>query len=121
MTTGNVELITFGMTLCLVLESCVEFVLPLIVGWLDMPRDNVAYLKSTWIVFVLGVVGLIASIVVYFMDINGEKILHNTPDEEQAQQDAKRAIEILAENLAEKAMAVSVKIEDDKVKDLVKG
>jgi hypothetical protein len=83
--TVPVELITFGMTLCLVLESCVEFVLPLIVGWLDIPRDNEAYLKSTWIVFVLGCIGLIASIVVYFMDVNGSKVLHNTPEEEEAQ------------------------------------
>lgn len=81
MTVGHVELITFGMTLCLVLESCFEFIIPLIVGIIDMPRDNAAYLKSTWIIFVLGIVGLISSIAVTFMDINGEKVLHNTPDE----------------------------------------
>merc|ERR1712194_544878 len=82
------ELITLGMTLCLVLESCVEFVLPLIVGYLDTPRDNDAYLKSTWIVFVLGVVGFVASIVVFFMDMNTGKVLHNPPEQQDAQDKA---------------------------------
>ena len=91
MTVGNPDLVTFGMTLCLVLESVVEFIVPLIVGYIDIPRDNAAYLKSTWIVFALGAVGLISSIVVFLMDYNGDKCLHNTPNEQKLQDKAEEA------------------------------
>lgn len=85
MTVGNPDLVTFGMTLCLVLESCFEFIIPLIVGSIDIPRDNAAYLESTWIVFALGAFGLICSVVVFIMDYNGDKVLHNTPLEQEIQ------------------------------------
>jgi len=64
----------------------VEFVLPLIVGAIDIPRDNSAYLKSTWIVFTLGIIAFVCSVIVTIMDYNGNKILHNTPDEQIKQE-----------------------------------
>ena len=85
MVVGDVELITFGMTLCLVTESCVEFITPLLIGILDLPRDNAAYENSTWIIFILGIISTVASLFVTFMDYNGNKVLHNTPEEQEAQ------------------------------------
>lgn len=80
---GKVELITFGMTCTLVLSSVVEVITPIVIGVIDIPRDNYSYLKSTWIIFVYAVIALFASPFVMFIDLNGSRVLHNTPDEQK--------------------------------------